>query len=180
MLTNSQQSFIHALEALDLETVQQLLKDDLDPNFIDPEKGLPISIVCDGLFQWWEEVSEAYETNQPLSEEEKATALAPHIAILNALIDAKANVHLWDAEEFYGPLWDAASAACIPAVERLLAEKVDPNTKDDEDLTVLSSISHLFFECDFDEIDWSQALPEEKQTLELLRAHGAKMTKELA
>jgi hypothetical protein len=32
--------------------------------------------------------------------------------ILEALIQAKANVHLWDAEEFYGPLWDAASSAC--------------------------------------------------------------------
>ncbi|MGA9699610.1 MAG: ankyrin repeat domain-containing protein, partial [Acinetobacter sp.] len=90
-----------------------------------------------------------------------------------------ANIHLWDAEELYGPLWDAASAACVPAVKRLLDEKVDPNSKDEEGLTILSSISDLFFDCDFDEINWSEALAEEKQTLELLRSHGAKMTKEL-
>mgnify|MGYP003601094800 FL=1 len=47
-------------------------------------------------------------------------------------------------------------------------------------MTILSSISDLFFDCDFDEINWSEALDEEKQTLELLRKHGAKMTKELS
>lgn len=178
MLTTSQQSFIKALEALDVETVRKSLKEGIDPNFIDPEKGLPISIVSDGLFAWWEAVSEAYQS-EAWSEQKKQDVLAPHLDILDALIDAKANVHLWDSEEFYGPLWDAASAACVPAVMRLLAQKVDPNTKDEDDLTVLSSISQLFFECDFDEIDWSLALPEEKQTLEILREHGAKMTKEL-
>ena len=65
-------------------------------------------------------------------------------------------------------------------MQRLLDEKVDPNTKDSDDLTILSSISELFFDCDFDEINWDEALLEEKQTLELLRKHGAKMTKELA
>ena len=95
------------------------------------------------------------------------------------MIQAKANLHLWDAEEFYGPLWDAASAACVPVVQRLLDEKVDPNTRDEEGLTILSSISQLFFDCDFDEINWSESLPEERETLELLRSHGAKMSKEL-
>ena len=95
------------------------------------------------------------------------------------LIQAKVNVHLWGSEEVYGPLWDAASSACVPAVKRLLEEKVNPNTKDEEGLTILTSISDLFFDCDFDEISWSEALEEEKQTLELLRSHGAKMTKEL-
>ena len=60
-----------------------------------------------------------------------------------------------------------------------MAQKVDPNTRDDQDLTILSSVSELWFDCDFDEIDWSEALPEEKQTLNLLRENGAKMTKEL-
>ena len=64
-------------------------------------------------------------------------------------------------------------------MQRLLAENVDPNSKDEEGLTILSSISDLFFDCDFDEINWSEALVEEKQTLELLRSHGAKMSKEL-
>ena len=73
----------------------------------------------------------------------------------------------------------AASSACVPAVQRLLDEKVDPNTKDEDGQTILSSISDLFFDCDFDEINWSEALAEEKQTLELLRSYGAKMTKEL-
>jgi hypothetical protein len=58
-------------------------------------------------------------------------------------------------------------------------EKVDPNTRDEEGLTILSSISQLFFDCDFDELDWSVAIQEERETLELLRQHGAKMSKEL-
>ena len=64
-------------------------------------------------------------------------------------------------------------------LDQILDEKVNPNTKDGEGLTILSSISDLFFDCDFDEVDWSESLDEEKQTLELLRSHGAKMSKEL-
>jgi len=179
MLTTSQHALIDAIEQLDFAQVKAVLEQGLDPNFTDPEKGMPISIACDGLFQWWEIVCDAYEAGQALTEQEKQQALQVHLDILDALIQAKANVHLWDAEEFYGPLWDAASAACVPAVQRLLDEKVNPNTLDDEDLTVLSSISQLFFECDYDEMDWSETLPEQKQTLQLLREHGAKMTKEL-
>ena len=179
MLNTAQQNLVQAIETLDLETMRQLLSDGLDPNFIDHEKGPLISVWSDGLFQWWETVSEAYQDGQPLSDADKQALLAPHLEILEALISAKVNLHLWDAEEIYGPLWDAASAACVPAVQRLLKESVDPNTRDDEDLTILSSISHLFFDCDFDAVDWSEALPEEKQTLELLRASGAKMSKEL-
>ncbi|NWK73274.1 ankyrin repeat domain-containing protein [Acinetobacter cumulans] len=180
MLNAQQQVFVQALEELDLEQVKRLLAEGLNPNFIDLEKGPAISVWSDGLFKWWETVSEAYEAGQPLAEEEKQQLLVVHLDILEALIQAKANVHLWDAEEIYGPLWDAASAACTPAVQRLLDEKVNPNTKDSDDLTILSSISELFFDCDFDEINWDEALAEEKQTLELLRKHGAKMTKELA
>ena len=179
MLTAQQQVFVQAIEELDLAQVQRLLAEGLDPNFIDPEKGPVISVWSDGLFKWWEQICEAYEAGSPLSEQEKQQNLALHIEILEALIQAKANVHLWDAEELYGPLWDAASAACAPAVKRLLDEKVDPNSRDEEGLTILSSISDLFFDCDFDEINWSEALVEEKQTLELLRSHGAKMSKEL-
>ena len=62
----------------------------------------------------------------------------------------------------------------------MLELKVDVNSKDEEGKTILTSICDLFFDQDFDEIDWSQALPEEKETLELLRSHGAKMSKELA
>ncbi len=91
------------------------------------------------------------------------------------------NLHLWDAEEIYGPLWMAGFCRLgVPAVQRLLDEKVDPNSKDEDGLTILSSISDLLFDCDFDEIEWSDALPEEQQTLELLRRYGAKMSKELA
>ncbi|WOE30948.1 MULTISPECIES: ankyrin repeat domain-containing protein [unclassified Acinetobacter] len=179
MLTAQQQLLVQALQALDLAEVQRLLADGLDPNFIDAEKGPAISVWSDGLFQWWEAVCEAYESGEELSTTEKQAQLAIHLQILEALIQAKVNLHLWDAEEIYGPLWDAASAACVPAVQRLLEEKVDPNTKDDEGLTILSSISDLFFDCDFDEINWSDALIEEKETLQLLRDHGAKMTKEL-
>ncbi|MFT4020389.1 MAG: ankyrin repeat domain-containing protein [Acinetobacter sp.] len=179
MLNSLQQSLIQAIEELDTAQVKQLLADGLDPNFIDEEKGLPVTVLCDGLFDWWERICEAYEAGKPLSEQEKQARLQPYLDILEALIAAQANVHLWDAEEFYGPLWDAASAACVPVVQRLLNEKVNPNTLDDEDQTILSSISYLMFECEYDEIDWSQALVEEKQTLQLLRESGAKMTKEL-
>ncbi|MEZ2902623.1 ankyrin repeat domain-containing protein [Acinetobacter terrestris] len=179
MLTAQQQVFVQAIEELNLAQVQRLLAEGLDPNFIDPEKGPVISVWSDGLFKWWEQICEAHEAGSPLSEQEKQLNLTVHIEILEALIQAKTNVHLWDAEELYGPLWDAASAACAPAVQRLLDEKVDPNSKDEEGFTILSSISDLFFDCDFDEINWSEALQEEKQTLELLRSHGAKMTKEL-
>lgn len=179
MLTDQQKAFVQAIEELDLEQVKRLLASGLDPNFIDLEKGPPISILCDGLFQWWENVCEAYESVEPLTEEQKKQQLQVHLDILEELIQAKANLHLWDAEELYGPLWDAASSACVPVVQRLLEEKVDPNTRDEEGLTILSSISDLFFDCDYDEIDWSEALTEEKQTLELLRQHGAKMSKEL-
>lgn len=180
MLTAQQQALIEAIEQLDAAAVQSLLAEGVDPNFIvDGETGPVISVWSDGLFAWWEQVCQAYESGTAWSEQQKQNALAPHLTILDALIAAKANVYLWDAEEVYGPLWDAASAACVPAVQRLLDAQVDPNTKDEEDLTILSSISQLFFDCDFDEIDWSQALAEEKQVLELLRAHGAKMSKEL-
>ena len=180
MLTAQQQAFVQALEELDLQQVQRLLTDGLSLNFIDPEKGPVISVWSDGLFKWWEAICEAYEAGAPLSEQEQQETLAVHLDILEQLIHGKANLHLWDTEEIYGPLWDAASAACAPAVKRLLDEKVDPNTKDEDGLTILSSISDLFFDCEFDEINWAEALAEEKQTLELLRQHGAKMTKELA
>lgn len=179
MLTLQQQLLMQALEELNLAEVQNLLANGLDPNFIDVEKGPVISVWSDGLFKWWEGVCEAYESGEALSAEEKQAKLAVHLDILETLIQAKVNLHLWDAEEIYGPLWDAASAACVPAVARLLQENVDPNSKDEEGLSILSSISDLFFDCDFDEINWSEALPEEQQTLELLRNHGAKMTKEL-
>lgn len=179
MLTAQQQLLVQAIEELNLPQVQKLLADGLDPNFIEPEKGPPISVACDGLFQWWELVSEAYQA-EPMTEQQKQEALQVHLEILDALIQAKANLHLWDAEELYGPLWDAASAACVPAVKRLLDEQVNPNSKDEDGLTILSSISDLFFDCEFDEIDWSEALPEEKETLQLLRSRGAKMSKELS
>src|SRR5690606_372309 len=137
------------------------------------------SMVCDGLFAWWEKICEAYEAGEPLSETEKQQELQVYLDILDALLKAKAHLHLWHAEEFYGPLWDAASSASVPVVQRLLDEKVDPNSRDEEGLTILSSISQLFFDCEFDEIDWSESLKEERETLELLRQNGAKMSKEL-
>lgn len=178
MLTAQQQVFLQAIEDLELQQVRHLLAEGLNPNFIDFEKGPAVSVWSDGLFKWWEEICEAYEAGQALSAEQKQTRLQVHLDILEALIAAKANFHLWDAEECYGPLWDAASAACVPAVKRLLEIGVDPNTKDEDGNTILSSISELFFDCDFDQIDWSQAMAEEKETLELLRNQGAKTTKE--
>lgn len=180
MLSTQQQQFVQAIEELDLAQVKNLLAQGLDPNFIVPEAGPAVSVWSDGLFKWWEQVSEAYEAHQPWSEAQKAEQLQVHLDILETLLQAQVNVHLWDSEEVYGPLWDAASAACAPAVQRLLDQNVSPNTKDEDGLTILSSISQLLFDCDFDQIDWDHALLEEKQTLQLLRSHGAKMTKELA
>lgn len=178
MLTQQQNQLLQAIDELDVAQAKLLLQD-VDPNFVDEEVGPPVSKLCDQLFNWWENICDAYESGQPLSEEEKAAQLQPYLDILQALIGAGANLHLWDSEELYGPLWDAASAACEPVVKILLAHEVDPNTRDDEGLTILSSVSDLLFDCDFDQIDWTQALPEERDTLELLRKHGAKMTKEL-
>ncbi len=177
-MTESQVALTAAIQALDVEQVKALLAGGVDPNFIDEEYGPPATQICDRLFDWWETVMDGYESGEPLDEAEKAKLLAPYQAILNALIDAKANLHLWDAEEFFGPLWDAASAACVPIVQTLLDHKVDPNKRDDEGMTILSSICDLFFDVDFDLIDWEQALPEEKETLELLRKHGAQTTAE--
>ena len=179
MLNPQQTALLQAIDELDVAQVQIPLKD-VNPNFIDDQAVPPVSKLCDQLFNWWENICEAYEANHPLNEQEKQAQLQPYLDILQALIDADANLHLWDSEELYGPLWDAASAACTPAVRLLLSHNVDPNTRDDEGLTILSSISDLFFDCDFDQIDWSEALPEERATLELLRANGAKMSKELA
>lgn len=179
MLNSQQQQFVQSIEQLDLATIQALLAQGLDPNFIDAEKGPPISILCDGLFVWWERICEAYEAGLPFSDAEKQQQLQIYQDILEALIAANANLHLWDSEEFYGPLWDAASAACVPIVQRLLQHGVNPNTIDDQDLTILSSISQLWFDCDYDEIDWNDALPEERATLELLRDNDAKMSKEM-
>lgn len=179
MLNAKQSAFLEAIDHLDLEQVKRLLAEGLDPNFIDPERGPAVSVWSDGLFKWWENICEAYEAGQAIPTEQKKQNLQIHLDILEQLITAKANFYLWDAEECYGPLWDAASAACTPAVQRLLDHNVDPNTKDEEGQTILSSISALFFDTDFDEIEWSQALPEEKETLELLRSRGAKMSKEL-
>ena len=67
MLTTQQQALIKAIEELELAQVQKLLAEGLDPNFIDPEQGPPVSIICDGIFKWWENVSEAYEAGTPLS-----------------------------------------------------------------------------------------------------------------
>ena len=178
MLSAQQQVFVQALEDLDLAQIQRLLADGFDPNFMEPEKGPAVSVWSDGLFKWWEKICDAYEAGKSLTAEQKIQDLQPHLDILDALIQAKANFYLWDAEECYGPLWDAASAACVPAVQKLLDHKVDPNTRDEEGKTILSSISDLFFDCEFDQIDWSKALPEEKETLELLRSRGAKMSNE--
>jgi uncharacterized protein YgfB (UPF0149 family) len=180
MLTPAQIALNQAMTELDVATVQQLLQDGLDPNYLDPELGTPITQICDELFAWWEAVVHGYETESPLADAEKARLLEPYLAIIHALIAANANLHLWDSEELYGPLWDAASAACVPVVELLLDHGVDPNTRDDEGLTVLSSISQLWFDVDFDLIEWDDALPEEEATLKLLRARGGKTTAEWA
>jgi hypothetical protein len=39
MLSNQQQALVQAIQQLDLDQVQSLLAEGLDPNFIDPEHG---------------------------------------------------------------------------------------------------------------------------------------------
>lgn len=179
MLTDQQVALSQAIRQLDVEQVQLLLSQGVSPNFIEPEQGSPLTQICDQLFQWWEAVVHGYETDRPLEDDEKAELLVPYQQIIDALIAAGANVHLWDIDEFFGPLWDAASAACVPVVQQLLDLGVNPNRLDDEGMTILSSISQLWFEVDFDLVEWSDALPEEQATLELLRARGGKTTAEL-
>jgi ankyrin repeat protein len=178
MLTEQQKALTDAIQALDVAQVNALLAQGVDPNFIDEEYGPPATQICDRLFDWWEAVLDGYESETPLDEQQKSRLLVPYQEILQALIDAKANLHLWDAEEFFGPLWDAASAACVPVVRTLLAHKVDPNKRDDEGMTILSSICDLYFDVDYDLIDWEQTLPEERATVELLRQYGALTTAE--
>ena len=97
MLTAQQQVFVQALEELNLAQVKQLLATGLNPNFVDFEKGPAVSVWSDGLFKWWEEICEAYEAGTPLSNEQKQERLAVHLEILEALIQAKVNLNLWDA-----------------------------------------------------------------------------------
>ena len=78
MLTTSQHALIDAIEQLDPAKVQDLLSQGLDPNFMDPEKGLPITVVCDGLFQWWETLCDAAEAGKPLSEQQKQQLQESH------------------------------------------------------------------------------------------------------
>ena len=46
MLSNQQQALVQAIQKLDLDQVQSLLAEGLDPNFIDPEHGFPVSILA--------------------------------------------------------------------------------------------------------------------------------------
>ncbi len=179
MLSDQQAALSQAISQLDVAQVQSLLNQGVTPNFIVPELGTPLTQICDQLFVWWEAVVHGYETEHPLEDIDKAKLLQPYQQIIDALIAAGANVHLWDIDEFFGPLWDAASAACVPVVQQLLDLGVNPNRLDDEGMTILSSISQLWFEVDFDLVEWSDALPEEQATLELLRARGGKTTAEL-
>ena len=158
MLTDLQTALSQAIGQLDVDAVQALLSQGVEPNFIVPELGTPLTQICDQLFQWWEAVVHGYETEHPLEEAEKSVLLQPYQQIVDALIGAGANIHLWDIDEFFGPLWDAASAACVPVVQQLLDLGVNPNRLDDEGMTILSSISQLWFEVDFDLVEWSDAL----------------------
>lgn len=71
-------------------------------------------------------------------------------------------MYLWDIEEIYGLFWDVVSVVCVFVVKRLLDEKVDLNIKDEDGLIILFFISDLFFDCEFDEINWVEVLVEEK------------------
>ncbi len=169
-----------AVQALDVNAVQALLAQGMDVNAMDAELGSALMVACDRLFEgWWAPVLAGHEADQPLSTEQKAALLAPHLALIDALLAAGARTDWWDGEDYFGPVWDAASAACVPVLERLVAAGAAVNLCDDEGDPVLSSISRLWFEVDFDHINWAEALPEERDTLQFLRDHGARTRMEL-
>lgn len=170
----------NAIEQLDVTQVRQLLARGVSAEAIDSEYGRPLAVWGDGLFGWWQQVADGYATT-PLTEQQKITLLQPHIEIFDRLLAAGANVHLWDSDEFYGVLWDAASAACVPMVQRLLELRVNPNSIDDEGLPILSSICDLWFEREFqiEDLSATDVLPEQRMTLQLLRQYGAKTQAEL-
>jgi hypothetical protein len=180
MNDNRFERWFEAVQAVDVDTVRTLLAGGLDVQVLDAELGTALMVACDQLFElWWEPVVAAYEQDQPWTEAQKAEALAPHLALLELLIAAGARVDLWDGEEYFGTVWDAASAACWPVVQRLVTAGAPINLRDDEGDSTLTSLSKLWFEVDFDQIDWLDALPEEQQVLQGLRALGAKTTAEL-
>ena len=174
------QQLFRAIEQLDVTQVQTLLAHGISAEATDSEYGRPLAVWGDGLFAWWQQVADGYATT-PLTEQQKITLLQPHIEIFDLLLAAGANVHLWDSDEFYGVLWDAASAACVPMVQRLLDLQVNPNSIDDEGLPILSSVCDLWFERDFQLSDLTahDVLPEQRATLQLLRQYGAKTQAEL-
>lgn len=178
-MSSLEQQLFDAIQQLSPTQVEQHIAAGANVNYLDAELGFPLSCLTDSVFQWWDEILQAYEDEAPLSDVEKQAKLMPYLNIFEQLIQAGANPHIWDSEEFYGPLWDVASAGCEPLLQRLLALEVNPNSLDDDGLPILSSISDLWFECEYDQIDWSLAYPEQKIVLQTLREHGAKMRKEL-
>lgn len=178
-MSSLEQQLFQAIQQLSPTKVEQCITAGANVNHLDAELGFPLSCLTDSVFQWWESILQAYEDDMPLSESEKQAQLQPYLQIFEQLIQAGANPHIWDCEEFYGPLWDVASAGCVPLLQRLLALQVNPNTLDDDGLPILSSISGLWFDCEYDQIDWTLAYPEQKMVLEMLREQGAKMKSEL-
>ena len=76
MLSNQQQALVQAIQQLDLDQVQSLLAEGLDPNFIDPEHGFPVSILCDGLYLSGGKMSvKLMKLVKPLTESEKQQQL---------------------------------------------------------------------------------------------------------
>ena len=59
MLSQQQQALVQAIQQLDLDQVQSLLADGLTRTLLIQKHGFPVSILCDGLFVWWENVCEA-------------------------------------------------------------------------------------------------------------------------
>lgn len=172
--------WFEAVQARDIDTIDRLLADGLDVQVMDAELGTALMLACDQLFEgWWEPVVAAYEADAPWTELQKQQALASHLALIDRLLAAGARVDLWDGEDYFGMVWDAASAACVPALQRLVAAGAPINLCDDEGDSTLTSLSRLWFEVDFDQIDWAEALPEEQATLQWLRAQGARTTPEL-
>lgn len=96
--------------------------------------------------------SEAYEAGQPLTEQQKQQDLQVHLDILEALIQAKVNLHLWDAKKFTARYGMQPHQRVFLQYSVYWMKKSIQNSKDEDGLTILSSISDLLFDCDFDEI----------------------------
>ncbi len=106
-----------------------------------------------------EHICEAYEAGSPLSEQEKQQNLAVHLEILEALIQAESQFTLYGCRRTVWSIMGCCQLSLRTCGSNVYWMKSKSQYQDEQcGLTISSSISDLFFDCDFDEINWSEAL----------------------